>query len=68
MRKRDGEFIVPSCVCHTLFAQTKPPATVYTGYFNRCGRKKNVKDKSNLLLINKLKIEANTIADKLGKI
>ena len=32
------------------------------------GEKKNVKDKSNLLLINKLKIEANTIADKLGKI
>ena len=40
MRKREGELIVPSRVYHTFFAQTKPPATVYTGYFNRCGRKK----------------------------
>lgn len=39
-RKREGELIVPSRVYHTFFAQTKPPATVYTGYFNRCGRKK----------------------------
>lgn len=61
MRKRDGEFIFPSCVCHTFFAQTKPPATVYTGYFNRCRRKKKKEeDKSNLVLINKPKIEANT--------
>ena len=44
-------------------------ATVYTGYFNRCGRKKkHAEDKSNLLLINQPKIEANTEEDKMGKI
>ena len=31
-------------------------------------KKKHTEDKSNLLLINKPKIEANTEADKLGKI
>ena len=68
MRKRDGEFIVPSCVCHTFFAQTKLQLQCKQDILIAAGEKKNVKDKSNLLLINKLKIEANTIADKLGKI
>lgn len=68
MRKRDGEFIVPSSVCHTFLRKQNLQLHCTQDILMAVGEKKKVKDKSNLLLINKLKIEANTKADKLGKI
>ena len=67
MRKRDGEFIVPFRVCHTFLRKQNLQLHCTQDILIAAGEKK-VKDKSNLLLINKLKIEANTKADKLGKI
>ena len=60
MRKREGELIVPSRVC----LQCTQDILIAAGE----KKKKHTEDKSNLLLINKPKIEANTEADKFGKI
>lgn len=62
MRKRDGEFIVPSCVCHTFLRKQNLQLQCTQDILIAVGekKKKHAEDKSNLVLINKPKIEANT--------